>query len=200
MGDVAIRAVIIVLAVCLDLAAQRPRTRSKAADYPAHSKLSNVEIGAEFLPGGIPGGKGGFGSDYLVVEIGIYPAGKKVSVSKSQFTLHVDGSKTALTALSAGTASVAGVNSGSKDGSIVLGGPPLQSHFPQESRESSTMPRRPIALESNQAGGNSGAGFPEGALSKPVAAYLLFHFDGNRRAIRSLELDYDNGKLKLRLL
>jgi hypothetical protein len=198
---VAIRAALLALVLCFALAAQRPRTRSKAGDYPAHSKLANVEIGAEFLPGGIPGGKGGLGSDYLVVEVGVFPAGKSVSISKSQFTLRVDGSKSALTALSPGSASVAGVQSGSKDGSIVLGGPPLKSRFPEDNRDSSGMPRRPIALESEPSGGSeSGAGFPEGSLSKPTAAYLLFHFDGNAKSIRSLELDYDNGKLKLRLL
>ncbi len=188
------------LALCFELAAQRPRIRSNALDYPAHAKTSSVEIGAEFLPGGMPGGKGGFGSDYLVIEVGVFPATRNgLSISKSQFTLHVDGSKTALTAISPGSASVAGIDSGSKDGSIVLGGPPLKSHSPEESRDNSSMPRRPIALESEQSRETSSAGLPDGTLSKPAAVYLLFRFAGNPKSIRTLDLDYDNGSTKVRL-
>jgi hypothetical protein len=198
---VAIRIAAILLALCFGLAGQRPATRAKASDYPAHFKLSNMEIGAEFLPHGIPGSSGAFsGKEYLVVEVAIFPLTKAgIAISRSQFTLRVDDSKTALRALSPGTA-VAQAG-GLSHGSVELGGPPLASHFPGDEREQDKMPRGPIPLEPGQQ--QSTSADLEGTHTKPVSAYLLFHLSGDSKSIRSLELEYDGGgarKAKLRLL
>ncbi|MBZ5609231.1 MAG: hypothetical protein LAP38_13290 [Acidobacteriia bacterium] len=206
----AIRILAILLALSLALAAQRPTTRPKASDYPAHYRLSSMEIGAEFLPDGMPGGKSEFaGREYLVVEVAVFPILRTgVQVSKSQFTLHVNGSSVALRALSPGTATVAAVQpeSSPHGGSVALGGPPLKSSSSSESRDSqSKMPRSPISLDPSETSGHqpgSAAGL-EGTVTRPAAGYLLFRFDGDARSIRSLDLEYDGGgtrKARLRLL
>ncbi len=201
----AIRFLAIPLALCLNLAAQHPTTRAKASDYPAHFRLPTLEIGAEFLPSGIPGSQGAFsGKEYLVVEVGVFPLTKSVTIAKSQFTLHVDGSSVALRALSPGSASVAEVQPGtlSQGGSVVLGGPPLKSS--SESRDSqSHVPRSPIPLEPAESAGHRTSAGLEGTITRPASGYVLFRFDGNARAIHSVELVYDGGgtrKARLRLL
>ena len=188
----------------LSLAAQ---PLPKTTDFPAHGKLPGIEIGARFLPNGLPSDAAvRAGKDFLVVDVGIFPETRGgVSVSKSQFTLSVDG-KTMLAARSPlanssnGPAVVArdslSHDSSSHGGSVELGGPPITGH--PGGKELESMPRRPISLDPQPDAGQSAAragkvALPEGPTNKPVSGYLFFRFEGNPKAIRSLDLVYDGG-------
>jgi hypothetical protein len=190
--------------VSLSLAAQ---PLPKTADFPAHGKLPGIEIGARYLAHGLPSDAAVRASkDFLVVDVGIFPETRSgVSVSKSQFTLSVDG-KTMLAARSpvassSSSAAVAARDSSSHDsssggGSVELGGPPITGH--PGGKELESLPRRPISLDpqsdASQSPARAGkAALPEGLANKPVSGYLFFRFDGNPQAIRSLDLIYDGG-------
>lgn len=189
--------------MCLSLAAQPP----KAADYPAHARLSGIEIGARYLPHGLPSGPGVHAAkDLLVVDVGIFPEARSgVNVSKSQFTLSVDD-KITLAAQTVGSAVgsvVAAREPSSRDGTVQLGGPPLAQPPGARQEVESAMPRRPISLdpESSVSQARKPA-LAEGFTSKPVSGYLFFRFDGDPKSIRSLELIYDGRgtKTKIRIL
>jgi len=168
-----------------------------------------VELGAKYLAHGMPPGADiQVAKDFVVVDVGLVPETKAgIAVSKSQFTLSING-KTLVTAQSPGSGSAAGSIAASRDassrtGSVELGGPPIQDHR-SSNRELESMPRRPISLESPEASGPSRKGaLPEGLTTKPVSGYLFFRFDGDVKAIRSLELLYDSGsgsKARIRIL
>ena len=62
------------------------------------------------------------------------------------------------------------------------------------------MPRRPISLDPQPPARTGKSALPEGVTEKPVSGYLFFRFDGNPKAIRSLDLVYDGGgRLKTRI-
>ncbi len=172
----------------------------KTTDFLAHGKLPGIEIGARYLPNGLPSDAAvRAGKDFLVVDVGIFPETRGgISVSKSQFTLSVDG-KTMLAARSPVANSSNGPAVAARephDGSVELGGPPITGH--PGGKELESMPRRPISLDPQPDAGQSTAragkvALPEGPTNKPVSGYLFFRFEGNPKAIRSLDLVYDGG-------
>lgn len=201
------RVVSILLLVSLELPAQQSAQRSKASDYARHYRLPAAEIGAEYLPRGVPGGKAASAGKGYLVAVGVFPSTKAgITISRSQFSLHVDGEKAVLRAQPPGTSPAlkessvdARPNSSAQSGSVQLGGPPITGRSASNNTDSQLqMPRSPIPLDSNQ---NSEAGrsdqskspLAEGPTTKPVQGYLLFRFDGDPKSIRSLELVYDTG-------
>ena len=69
--------------------------KPKAADYPLHTSVGDVSIGAEYLVHSIPVGDQTFLTpDYLVVEVALYPkANDPIVISDETFTLRVNGKK-----------------------------------------------------------------------------------------------------------
>ena len=203
----AIRAIPFWLALSLLVAGQTP----KAADYAAHARVPGIEIGAKYLPHGLPSDAGFHGGqDLLVIDVAIFPETKNgLTISKNQFTLSVDGKLIAAQTPGVTTASgslTAARSSQSADSAIELGGPPIRTPSSSKARELESMPRRPIALDSEQpptAAPARKAALPEGLTNKPVSGYLFFRFDGNPKSIHSLELTYTGPggvKTKLRIL
>jgi len=206
---VAIRAVLLSPALALLLAGQTP----KPADYGARVKAAGVELAAKFLPHGLPSGAAVYaGKNFLVVDIGVFPEAKSgLTVSKSQFTLSVDG-KDMLAAQTPGATSSSGSLTASRgssdpDSAVQLGGPPIPTPSSNQARElESSMPRRPISLDPEQSATSAPskkAALPEGFTNKPVSGYLFFRFDGDPKSIRSLELTYTaagGAKTKIRIL
>lgn len=72
--------------------------KSNATDYPAHAKLDNLSIGAEYLAHSFSGHNHTFvAADYLVVEVGLFPSqNKSLDVENGHFTLRVNGKKQVL--------------------------------------------------------------------------------------------------------
>ena len=205
---VMLRAAPIWLVVSLPLVAQPP----KPTDYATRTKLSGIELGARYLPHGLPSDAAVYApKKFLIVDVGVFPQTKNgLTISKSQFTLSVDG-KVMLTAQTPGAASSreslsASRDSSSSDSAVQLGGPPIPTPSSNKARELESMPRRPISLDTEQPPTSAPtikAALPEGSTNKPVSGYLFFRFDGDPKSIRSLELTYtapSGAKTKIRIL
>ena len=203
----AIRAVLLWPTLTLLLAGQTP----KPADYGARVKVAGVEIGAKYLPHGLPSGAAMYAAKkFLVIDVGVFPEAKNgLTISKNQFTLSVDG-KVTLSAQNPGSSSgslTASRDSSSSDSAVQLGGPPIPLPSSNKTQElESSMPRRPISLDPEQSSTSAPprkAALPEGFTSKPVSGYLFFRFDGDPNSIRSLDLTYTasgGAKTKIRIL
>jgi len=203
---VAIRAVVLWPTLALLLAGQTP----KPADYGARIKAAGIEIGAKYLPHGLPSDAPVYApKNFLVVDVGVFPQAKNgLTISKSQFTLSVDGKMLAAQTPGAGS-SRASLNSTSNDSdsAVQLGGPPIPVPSSNKARElESSMPRRPISLDTEESATSARSrkvALPEGSTNKPVSGYLFFRFDGDPNSIRSLELTYTGAggaKTKIRIL
>ena len=199
------------LLASLPLLAQTP----KITDYAARNKVAGVEIGARYLPQGLPSSAGVHaGKNFLVVDVGIFPDFKSgLTISKSQFTVIVDG-KSSLAAQSPVAASPGGSSladarePASNDGAVQLGGPPVPTPHGSKTQElESSMPRHPISLDepapSSSLAPARKAALPEGLITKPVSGYLFFRFGGDPKSVHSLELNYQGAggaQIKIRIL
>lgn len=206
---VRIRTVFFWLVLSLPLVPQPPKT----TDYASRTRLAGIEIGARYLPQGVPSGSGIYPDrKFLVIDVGVFPqARKSLNISKSQFTLSVD-EKITLSAQTPGAGSSSGSltasrDSSSSDSAVQLGGPPIPVPSGNNSRElESRMPRRPISLDPEQSSTSASArkaALPEGFTSQAVSGYLFYRFDGDPKSIRSLELTYTGAggaKAKIRIL
>ena len=145
-----LRAAPICLVMSLPLVAQTP----KPTDYAAHTRLPGIEIGAKYLPHGLPSDAPVYApKNFLVVDVGVFPQAKNgLTISKNQFTLSVDGKMIAAQTPGAGS-SRASLNSTSSDSdsAVQLGGPPIPVPSSNKARElESSMPRRPISLDTEE--------------------------------------------------
>jgi hypothetical protein len=196
--------------------AQDSTSRSKAAEYPVHATLPNMEVGAEYLVHSIPRDNGFYiAKDYLVVEAGVFPATKDgIDIAASQFTLLVNG-KTVLYTVSPGmvTASLKypdweqhrnmTVEGGNGNAAVIVGAPPAVGRFPGDQRGSVPINRPKVSeTENAQVAGKSErpideaiaiAALPEGPAYKLVHGCLFFSFQGKTKSIHSLALVYDGG-------
>jgi hypothetical protein len=185
--------------------------RSKASNYPAHSALPGVEIGADYLVHSIPSEKGDyFAKEYLVVEAALFPTTKSgLKVSSGRFTLRIN-KKSTLSAQSAGMVAAALKYSDweqrphmSASAGPIIYGAPEGGRFPGDP----TTPRPlPTPVPSQPEAGNvekqsdlpieeaiSRTAMPEGVITEPVKGCLFFRFEGKLKSIKSLDLIYDDG-------
>ncbi len=206
------RAGLLLLVLSLALVSDDAPPRSKPSDYAAHVKISNLEIGAEYLMHSIPVEKGAYvAKEYLVIDVAVFPSTKDgVTVSNRQFTLRVDGNTKVLTAQAPGMVAAAlkypdwepRPNLTAQAGPVVYGAPPLVGRFPGDPRDRSTQPRGPgpqVQLGPEREQQDSidmaivKAALPEGPTGKTVKGCVFFRFEGNAKSIRTLELTYDCG-------
>lgn len=197
--------------------AARPQDapRSKASDYPVHTKLPALEIGAEYLVHSIPAEKGSyFAKEYLVVEVILVPADKERPATPGQFTLRVNG-KTILYRASPGEVAAAlkypdweqrptlTAGAGIGDTSVGIGAPQV-GRFPGDQRQPRLPPAPRVPEQPDPSGAQkqldkpmelqiSEAALPEGLSTGPVKGCLFFQFRGKTKSIRSLDLIYDGG-------
>ncbi len=191
--------------------------RPQPADYPVHAVLGKAALGAEYLVHTVSGRNQSFlARDYLVVEVGLYPAkGTTLVVSNSHFTLRLNGKKSVLIAqppafvaaslkypdweYRPSVIAVAGVG----DAGVILGRPQRTERFPGDpvpSRErlpdppKAPSPQDRSGLEKTPVRPEEVAveeALPEGEISRPVRGYLYFHYKGKTKSIRSVELVYN---------
>lgn len=198
------------LLACVFLLQAAPR--EKAADFPAHAQLKDLGLGVEYLAHSL------FSSDqtllvkdYVIVEVGLFPAkGKPLTVSHGQFTLRINGKKTALLAQTPAfvAASVkyedwevrptltGGVGMG--DGSVILGRPRQTSRFPGDPTERNRLPKPPQAPAPEDRSGVDKAppvkpeelvvraALVEGEVGLPVTGVLYFPFKGKVKSVSLL--------------
>lgn len=199
---------LLVLAFLAATLAAQDGTPAKASeqDYPAHAKLANLSIGAEYLVHSFSSGREMFiAKDYLVVEVAIFPLkGGNLDVHASQFRLRVNG-RQALSPQAGefvanslkypdqdrGPHAVAGL------GPIVLGQPGQTGRFPGDPNGRTAPPPDTPSPNSDAVEHAPPvtaaelvvkAALPEGERHAPTAGFLYFPYRGKVSRIHSLEL------------
>lgn len=169
--------------------------RASAAEYPAHAKVGNITIGAEFAGHNVPRPEDPLTTDdFVVVEAGVFgPPGTKLMLSTGDWSLRVNGKKKAplpsepFVVVARSLRDPEWVNPEEKKEkenktSFGTGGgqtdnAPVIVHIPIELQRSMTQ-----YIEKNQ--------MPEGDRPLPEAGLLFFQYRGKTKGIHSLELIY----------
>jgi hypothetical protein len=181
--------------------------RAAPADYQAHTQAGAVTIAAEFTGHSFTSPQGVLATeDYVVVEVGFFgPPGAQLKLSGDDFSLRINGKKTALPARP-----YAMVFKSLKD-------PEWEPPIPVEAKSKtslgtggggqndpgSTPPvvHVPIEVERGWELRVQKATLPEGERAVPVAGLIFFQYHGKTDNIDSIELTYTGpaGKATLKL-
>jgi hypothetical protein len=204
----AYRFVILLAAFAGTVSAQDGTTaKASAQDYPAHTNLGKLSIGAEYTVHSFSRGQEMYiAKDYLVVEVAVYPAaGESLPVNAGHFSLRVNGRKQAILPQAPefvasslrypDTAS--GLHPVAAIGPVVLGQPRPVERFPGD--PSARTPDPPRVPQDNPGGLEKQppvkpeelvvlVALPEGEFRKPVSGFLYFPYHGKVSRIRSLDL------------
>lgn len=197
------------------LLADRLTPKPQAADYPAHLKLGNLEIGADYLVHSFSSGGDSFLiRNYLVFEVAFYPekGGGSYRVSPSQFTLRVNGKKQVLEHQEASLVAISmkyqdsggypGFEAGAGvGGAIATIGRPLPG--PRFPGDPTPVPRQPPQAPPDTDSQNvpkqeritAEDALRQTALVQSeeytaISGYVFFPYSGNVKKLKSLELLY----------
>lgn len=203
----------VIAACCVCLQAQTTPTeikgmppRATPSEYGAHAAAGDVTIAAEFTGHAIVQVQGTLTTeDYVVIETGIFgPAGSHTKLSIEDFTLRVNGKKTALPSEPYGR-----VISNVKDPEWEPPKPPksktsIGGGGQEEAPDKNAPPpivHVPIEVQRAMAKRVQTAVLPEGDRTLPVAGLIFFQYRGQVKGIHSIELIYNGpaGKTSLRL-
>jgi hypothetical protein len=149
---------------------------AQSSALPAHIKLADRELGAEFLSHSLPTAHGMIlADDYLVVDVEAFPsAGKTISVRSGHFTLRLNHGRP-LPADAPGMVAM-----------TLRGGPdwlqPQGQRRPADPNAASAAP--PATIQEVIAR----AALPEGDFKEHVRGCLFFPFGGKLNKLRSVEL------------
>lgn len=206
---------------------QGREAKPKASDYPGHVQGAKLAVAAEYLAQTAFAGPGRSIDvpQHLVIEIAVYPVkGHTINISAGDFTLYLNGKKTALLAQTSGIVAAAlkysdwtrrptaTASVGMGDADVVLGPDRPSSRFPGDNREARTRLPAPRPRERPDEPYKKDqqpreeivvqSALPEGAVSMPVAGYLYFPYSGKLKSIRSVDLLYQpiGENIKLRLM
>jgi hypothetical protein len=180
--------------------------RVSPTEYQAHAKAGTVTIAAEFTGHSLATPQGTFANEeYVVVETGFFgPEGARLKVSAEDFSLRVNGKKSALPPQPFGLIASSlkdpeweppaekksktsmGGGGGEKGGAGDPPPPPPKMSFPE--RRAMEQKVQKVTL-------------PEGDRPLPVAGLIFFQYGGRTKGIKSLELIYNGpaGKATLAL-
>ncbi len=207
----------------------RPLEPREPNEYAASAKLDDLTLAADYLVRSF-GGDGAmyFARDYLVVEVAVLPKkGGGPEISPGHFFLRINGKKPELTAQPANFVAAAlkypdweqrpelVAQGGVGDRTVIVGRQPQTERFPGDQRpQQQRLPRPPRAPDAADRSGveRQPAVPPEefalqqalnaGIVKGPVAGYLYFHWRGNPKKIRKVDLLYKGpaGEATLNLL
>lgn len=181
--------------------------RATPGDYQVQAKAGNITIAAEFTGHGIPtGGSDPLTSeDYIAVEVGLFgPAGAKLTLSASDFSLRINGNKKpmpsqpwALVAknvkdpnwVSPEAASAEPKSKGGVTGGAGGGGAAGSQRAPGDPPPS--PPKVPIETLRVWQQGVRRAALALGERPLPQAGLLFFQHRGKAENLRSVELVYE---------
>jgi hypothetical protein len=203
----------VVAAACCAQSVEEPR--AKPADYPAHTELKTLSLGAEFMVHTFSGnGKTFFVEDYLVVEVAVYPAsGSRPMVAHSHFTLKINGKRSIAPQPPPFVAAslkypdwerkpTLTTEAGVGDAGVILGRRRPEPRFPGDNRPArERLPNPPRAPgDGNRAGIEKEEvraeevcveqALPEGVASGPLRGFLYFPHKGKVKDIKKLDLLY----------
>ena len=199
--------------------------KDKATDYPVHAVAGKVAIGADYLVHSIPAGDQTFvASDYLVVEVAVFPAfAQPVTIDDRNFTLRLNG-KSTLTSQAPGFVAAslkypdweqhptAVASGGVGNAGVSVGLPPPVARFPDDpNARRPTPPQAPSPEEQNGVERTepetaeqviARTALLEGRTDHPVSGFLYFRYKGKIKSLKSVELLYQDkdGSAILKLL
>jgi hypothetical protein len=199
----------------LPLFAQRTSTslppRSAPSDYAAHGNDKGVRVAAEVLS--LDQVRNMFSTDlsnYVVVEVAVWPAGKSLDLSPIDFSLKADSDRAPIRPASPRTISgviqrkgqsrrddivlypTVGVQTGTWGTGTAVGvGVGVGGGAPGPA--STDQDRRTMELELDE------HGLPDAIVDKPVAGYLYFPVGSRNKKLTSAELLYESNAAKLQL-
>lgn len=174
--------------------------RATPADYQTQAQAGTVTIAAEFKGHTVPNPQGPLTTeDYISVEIGMFgPPDAKVRISADDFTLRINGKKSALSSQPYGVVignvkdpeyeppekkadahskTSLGSSGGGQQEKPEPGAPPPIVHIPLEVQRAMNQRVRKAAL-------------PEGDRPLPQAGLVFFRYGGKEKGIRTIELLY----------
>lgn len=204
--------------------ADRLEPLPKPTDYAVNGEVAAVAIGAEYLAHSVAAKENTFVvDDYVVVEVGFYPAkGHNVQISSNSFTLRVNG-KSPLFAQTPGMVAASlkygdweqrpTLEGGAGVGGVgtILGRPRQQPRFPgDESSPEARQPNLPrvptevAPVERREVRGEDvvvECALEEGLTTTARRGFLYFPWKGKLKSIKSVVLLYnsDAGNLTLKL-
>jgi len=179
--------------------AQGVPPRAAPTDYPAKTKLGTFTLAADFAGHTVPAPEGLLGTeDYVTVEIAFYgPAGSRLELSQSDFSLRINSKKTPLPSLP-----FERVGQNARDPEWA---PPEKPEKPKTSiggggGDTAPAPvKPPPELQRAWFQRVRRAALPEGDRPLPRAGLLYFPYGGKEKGIRSLELIYSGAAGKATL-
>ncbi|MBI2689380.1 MAG: hypothetical protein HYX27_23995 [Acidobacteria bacterium] len=182
--------------------------RAAATDYQAQAKAGDVTIGAEFVGHSVPTMQGPLSSeDYVSVEIGFFgAAGAKLKISFEEFSLRINGKKTALPSQQFGLVMKSlsdpewippVVDTGKSKGGLSTGGGGGGAGDPKPA-----PPKMPFPLRRAMEQRAQKSALPEGERALPVGGLLFFQYRGKDSSVQSVELLYEGaaGKATITLM
>jgi len=170
--------------------------RATPAEYQTVAKAGDLTIAADFVGHSLPVQQGNTLSteDYVVVELGLYgAAGARLKLSAEDFSLRINGKKTALSTQPYGLVlsnvkdpewEPPASTSGKSKTSVAGSG--------KEAGDNSPPPpvKVPIEVQRAMAKNVQKAVLPEGDRALPVAGLIFFQYRGKVKGINSIELIY----------
>lgn len=199
--------------------------KPRAEDYPVHTEVmvlgKPVQVGAEYMVHSFSAGEEAYiAPEFLVVEVALFPAkGEALQVSLAQFLLRINGKKQALVPQDAQLVAASLTRPEWRSGPRLEGvagmggmgvgiGQPRPATIPQMPPPPGT-PRNPPQVPQDNPGGIERrerikpeelcvrTALPPGEYRKPVSGFLYFAYKGKASSIKSLELLYQDGVVKL---
>jgi hypothetical protein len=215
----------LLLCCCAALIFGGTDTKPKVEDYEAHAQANNMAIGAEYTVHSFSRGEQMYlAKDYLLVEVALFPAkGTTFDVQHSEFSLRING-KNEIGASAPNmviddmrhpefqpAGPIAQASGGMNGHDVIIGGPPQDHPFPGSTVPTSPnpQPRPPLEIPKDNPSGVKAepvdpykllmeTALEEGQHHAPISGFLYFHFRGNIKSIKTLELVYQDTVLKLR--
>jgi len=196
-----------VLFTSLSLYAQQPAAatpnepkgvppRAAPTDYQAQAKAGDVTIAADFMGHSVPTPDAVYNTeDYVIVEVGLFgSANSKLQLNSGDFTLRVNGKKSALTSEPAEVVLhtlkdpnwVPDVPPEQKSSKTSIGGGGRQPGDPPP-----LPPKMPMELQHVMRQRVQHAALLGGERTLPQAGLLFFQYHGKAPSIKSVELIYN---------
>jgi hypothetical protein len=208
------------------LSGQGSDPKRSAEDYEVHAQAKDAAIGAEFTVHSFSRGEAMFVvQDFLVLEVAIFPPkGATLEIHNTDFVLRINGRKQLLEA-AAPTLVVADrqhpewrqpdptvqASAGINNTGVTIGGPPVNRNpFPgSQTPGTGTRTYPPVEIPRDNPSGVQKepvdaaelllqTALVEGPHHSATSGFLYFPFRGKVSSIKTLELLYRDGELKLR--
>jgi len=176
--------------------------RAAPGDYQAHAQAGGVTVAAEFVGHFVPTLQGNLTTeDYVVVETGMFgPPEAHIKLFLGDFSLRINGKKTALPALPYGMVTKSlkdpdweppdAAESSSSKTKIITGGAGVSGGSKDKDPLAAPV-RIPVEVQRAMEQRVQKASLPEGERTVPVAGLIFFQYSGGTKGIRSIELIYN---------